>query len=149
MLFETIRADLTAALKRQDKVATAALRMLLTALSNAQVAGDSSRELTDADVLAVVASEVKRRREAATIYRDAGRVSSAELEDAEGDILAAYLPAMLSDDELAVFVDAAFAALDVSSPAQTGAVIAHVKAAGGAGVDAGRVAALVKARLTR
>lgn len=149
MLSQTIRDDLTAAIKRRDKVATGALRMLLTAMSNAQVAGDVARELDDADVLAVIASEVKRRREAAAIYRDAGRADSAALEDAEGDILSAYLPASLGDDELGVLVDAAFAELGVSSPAQTGAVIAHVKAAGGPGVDAGKVAGLVKARLAR
>lgn len=147
MLNDTIRGDLTAAMKRRDQVTTGALRMLITSISNAQVAGDNVRELTDDEIVAVVRGEVKRRREAATIYRDAGRIESADLEDAEGDILSKYLPAALSDDQLAELVDAAFDALNVTSPAQTGAVIGHVKAAGGAGVDAGKVAALVKARL--
>ena len=77
------------------------LRMALTAITNEEVSGKQARELTDDEVLKVLAKEAKKRKEAATAYTDAGRPELAAKEEAELAVLEAYLPAQLSDDELA------------------------------------------------
>lgn len=146
-LKDRLRTDLTTAMKAQDKTTTAALRMALAAVSNEEVAGEQARELTDDEVTRVLAREVKKRKEAAEAFAAAGRAEQAAAETREGEILAVYLPAQLSDDELAVIVDEAIAELGEPGPKQMGQVmrIANAKIAGRA--EGGRVAAMVKSRL--
>ena len=91
-LKDRLRADLTAAMKARDEVRTRTLRMALTAVSTAEVAGSTSRELSDDEVVTVLAREAKRRREAADAFAAAGRAEQASAERAEGEVLDGYLP---------------------------------------------------------
>ncbi len=106
-LKDRLRTDLTTAMKARDEVRTRTLRMALTAVSTAEVAGPASRELSDDEVRTVLAREAKRRREAAEAFAAAGRAEQASAERAEGEVLDAYLPAQLGDDEIAAIVAAA------------------------------------------
>ena len=108
-LKDRLRADLTTAIKARDEVRSSTLRMVLTSITNAEVAGKEARELTDDDILGVLSSEAKRRREAATAFADGGREEMAAKEAAEGEVIAEYLPTPLTDAEIADLVTAAIA----------------------------------------
>jgi uncharacterized protein YqeY len=103
-LKDRLRADLTAAIKARDELRSSTLRMVLTAITNAEVAGKEARELTDEDVLGVLTSEGKKRREAAEAFEDAGRTEQAAKERAEFEVLADYLPEQLTAEEIAALV---------------------------------------------
>ena len=105
-LKERLRTDLTTAIKARDSLRSSTLRMVLTAVTNAEVSGKSSRELTDEDVLGVLTSEAKKRREAADAFAEAGREEQAAKERAEADVIADYLPEQLSDEEIRSLVSA-------------------------------------------
>src|SRR5579875_3925744 len=96
-------------MKARDEVTTATLRMALTAVTTEEVAGKAARQLSDDEVLKVLAREAKKRREAAEAFDAAGRDELAARERAEGEVLDRYLPAQLSDEELEVLVRAAIA----------------------------------------
>ncbi|CAB0787360.1 GatB/YqeY domain-containing protein [Corynebacterium diphtheriae] len=98
-----IRADLTTAMKAREKERTGTLRMLLAAIQTEETSG-SKHELTDEDVLKVIAREIKKRRESAEVYAEAGRSELADAETNEANILAKYQPQQLDDDELAALV---------------------------------------------
>ena len=108
-LKDRLRTDLTAAIKARNELRSSTLRMVLTAVTNAEVAGKQSRELSDDDVVAVLSSEAKKRREAATAFEDAGRTEMAAKERAEAEVLADYLPAPLTQQEIADLVTSAIA----------------------------------------
>jgi len=103
-LKERLRSDLTASIKARDEVRSSTLRMVLTSITNAEVAGKESRELTDEDVLGVLTSESKKRREAAEAFADAGREEQAAKEKAEAAVIADYLPEQLSAEEIDALV---------------------------------------------
>ena len=103
-LKDRLRADLTAAIKARDELRSSTLRMVLTAVTNAEVAGKEARELSDEDVLGVLTSEGKKRREAAEAFEQAGRAEQAAKERAEFEVLADYLPEQLSPEEIAALV---------------------------------------------
>lgn len=109
-LEQRLRDDLTIAIKGRDELTAATLRMALTATTNESVSGTTARELSDDEVLAVLAKESKKRRESAQAYTDAGRDELAEREEAELGVLGRYLPAPLTDDEVAALVAAAVTA---------------------------------------
>ena len=151
-LKEKLRSDLTAAMKGRQTTVVATLRMALAAVTHEEVAGKVARDLSDDEVLKVLSREVKKRNEAAEAFAGAGRAEQADAELAEAEVLRSYLPAQLSDDELADIVAQAVA--DVAAQAgeqpgqkQMGQVMkaANAKVAGRA--DGGRVAAIVKAKL--
>jgi uncharacterized protein YqeY len=121
-LKDRLRADLTAAIKARDEVRSSTLRMVLTAITNAEVAGKEARELSDDDIIGVLSSEGKKRREAATAFADGGRPEMAAKETAEAAVIADYLPEQLSDLEIADLVTSAIA--------QTGAAGEGIKAMG-------------------
>jgi uncharacterized protein YqeY len=148
-LHDRIDADLTDAMKQRDRAKLDALRMLRAALTNRAVADGSppNTRLSDEVVMAVLATEVKRRREAATAFRDGGREESARKEEAEAEVYAVYLPAQLGDDELRSMVDATIARLGASGPRDAGNVIREVLAEAAGRVDGGRVASLVREQL--
>ena len=146
-LKDRLQADLTAAMKARDEVTTATLRMLLTAVGTEEVAGKAARELSDDEVLKVVAREAKKRREAATAFADGGRPDRAERELAEERVLAGYLPAQLSDEELQELVRAAVESTGASGPKDMGAVMKAVVPQVSGRADGGRVSAAVKAAL--
>lgn len=109
VLKDRLRADLTTAIKARDEVRSSTLRMVLTAITNAEVAGKEARELSDDDVIGVLSSEAKKRREAAVAFTDGGRTEMAEKETAEAAVIADYLPAQLSEQEIADIVTGAVA----------------------------------------
>ncbi|UTI62426.1 GatB/YqeY domain-containing protein [Paraconexibacter antarcticus] len=139
-LADTVKADLTTAMKAGDRDRVGALRLVLSELQKA--AKDGS-----ADEQAVLRRERKRRVEAAAAFRDNGRIELAEAEEAEATIIEAYLPAELGDDELREIVRAAVAEAGATSPKDMGAVMkaAMPRIAGRA--DGKRVSALVNETL--
>ena len=108
-LKERLRSDLTAAIRDRDKVRSGTIRMVLTAITEAEVAGSQAVELSDQQVLDVVIREAKKRREAETAYADAGRAELAGKERAESDVLADYLPLQLTEEEIEAIVADAIA----------------------------------------
>ena len=106
-LKDQLRADLTTAMKARDELRSSTLRMVLTAITNAEVAGKQARELSDDDIIGVLTSEAKKRREAATAFEDGGRAESAAKELAEAGVIADYLPEQLSAEDVAAIVTAA------------------------------------------
>lgn len=147
-LKDKLKADLTASLKSKDEVRLRTVRMALAAINVEEVAGKEARELTDDEVIKVLTKEAKKRREAAEAFRNAGRTEQAEAELAEQAVLEEYLPAQLSDEELAALVDAAIAETGASGPQAMGQVMKAVNPKVAGRAEGGRVAALVRARLT-
>lgn len=139
-----LQHDLHDAMRQRDKVRSGTLRMVLTSVTTAEVAGDEARELDDDEVLKVVAKEAKKRKEASTAYRDANRPELADVEDAELAVLEGYLPAQLGDDELRAIVERAVESTGATGMPQMGLVMktAQTEVAGRA--DGGRVAAVVR-----
>src|SRR4051794_7139943 len=103
-LKDRLRSDLTDAIRSRDQMRAGTLRMVLTSVSTEEVAGTQARELSDDDILRVVAKEAKKRREAPTAYTGAGRPELAAREDAELAVIETYLPAQLTDDEIEALV---------------------------------------------
>ena len=147
-LKERLRADLNAAMRARDQVRMRTLRLALTSITNEEVAGASARELTDDEVLRVLTREARKRREAAEAFSAAGRSDQAAAERAEGDVLAGYLPAQLSDDELAALVDTAIAETGASSMSGLGQVMKTVTPRVAGRADGARVVAEVRRRLS-
>jgi uncharacterized protein YqeY len=146
-LKEQLRSDMTAAMKARDELRTATLRMVLTAVTTEEVAGKSARVLTDDEVLKVVAREAKKRREAAEAFDGAGRTELADRERAEGAVLDEYLPAQLSDEDLAALVRDAIAGTGADGPKAMGQVMKVVQPQVAGRAEGGRVAAEVKKQL--
>ncbi|HZG89700.1 MAG TPA: GatB/YqeY domain-containing protein [Pseudonocardia sp.] len=151
-LKERLREDLTAAMKARDELTRSTLRMTLTAIGHAEVAGTEARSLDDAEVLKVIAKEARKRAESAEAFAAAGRDELAARERAEGELLARYLPTQLTDDELAAIartaVDETAAELgEQPGPRQMGQVMKRATAAAQGRAEGGRVAAAVKALL--
>lgn len=148
-LKDRLRADLTTSIKARDAGRTSTLRMVLTAVTNAEVSGKETRELTDDDVLGVLTSEAKKRREAAEAFQDAGRTEMAEKERSEAVVIADYLPAQLSAEEITALVTATIAELGVGDDGMRamgrvmGVITPQVKGR----ADGGAVAAEVRRQL--
>jgi len=146
----SLHDDLTSAMRARDEVRTATLRMALTAVTNEEVAGTTARTLSDDEVTGVLVREAKKRREAAEAYDGANRPELADRERAELAVLEEYLPAALSDDELAGLVAAAVEearAAGAEGPRAMGAVMKLVTPRVGASAEGGRVAAEVRRQL--
>ncbi|HET7276891.1 MAG TPA: GatB/YqeY domain-containing protein [Dermatophilaceae bacterium] len=146
-LKETVQSDLHAAMRDRDQVRAGTLRMVLTAITNEEVAGKQARELSDDEVLKVLAKEAKKRKEAATAYTGAGRPELAERENAELTVLESYLPAQLDDSELERLVAQAIDQTGATGMPQMGLVMKAAQALVAGRADGGRVAAAVKAAL--
>lgn len=146
-LKEKLQADLSVAMKARDDVRRRTLRMALTSVTNEEVSGDQSRELTDDEVLKILTREAKKRQEAAEAFAQAGRAEQAEAERAEGAVLAEYLPAQLSDAELTEIVAAAIAETGAAGPQAMGQVMKVVRPKVGDRAEGGRLAAEVKKQL--
>ena len=151
-LKERLRVDLPEAMKSRDKLRTATLRMLLAAIQTEEVSGKQARELTDEDVLKVLAREAKKRGEAAEIYTQNGRGELAAEEHAEARIIDEYLPTPLTDAEVADVVDTAIAAVaeeigERPSVRQMGLVMKAATEIAAGKADGSRLSAAVKDRL--
>ena len=146
-LKERLQADLTTAMKARDELRSATLRMVLTAVKTEEVSGKTARELDDAEVVTVLGREAKKRREAAEAFADGGRPERADRERAEEEVIAAYLPAQLSDDELRDLVVAAISETRAAGPQAMGQVMKSVTPKTTGRADGGRVAAEVRRQL--
>ena len=146
-LKERLKEDLTASMRSRDEVRTGTIRMVLTAITNEEVAGKEVRILVDAEIITVLSREAKKRREAAEAFDSAGSKGRAELERKEGGIIAEYLPAQLSEAELKEMIAAAIVESGATGPAGMGLVmkVLSPKIAGRA--DGAAVSAAVKAAL--
>jgi uncharacterized protein len=149
-LKERLRSDLTAAIRDRDKVRSGTIRMVLTAITEAEVAGSEAIELSDQQVLDLVIREAKKRREAETAYADAGRAELAEKERAESDVLADYLPQQLTQDEIAAIVAGAIASTGAAELGMKGMgkVMAQVAPQTRGKADGSVVAAEVRRQLS-
>jgi uncharacterized protein YqeY len=148
-LKDRLRADLTAAIKARDEVRSSTVRMVLTAITNAEVAGKEQRELSDDDIIGVLSTEAKKRREAAVAFRDGGRDEMADKELAEAVVIADYLPAQLSDEEITGIVASAVAQTDAAGEGMRamGKVMAIVSPQVKGRADGAAVAAEVRRQL--
>jgi uncharacterized protein len=146
-LKSTLRADLHTSMREHDKVRSSTLRMALTAVTNEEVSGTTARELSDDEVLKVLAKEAKKRREAATAYIEAKRPELAAKEEAELVFLEAYLPAQLSDTELQALVVQAISETGATGMPQMGMVMKAATTLVAGRAEGGRIAAMVKASL--
>ena len=142
-----LETDLRESMKARDELTTSTLRMAIAAVRTAEVAGKQARELSDDEVLGVLTKEAKKRREAAEAFAGAGRSEAAEKEQAEEQILIRYLPAQLSDEEIAAVVTEALTAAGVTSKAQMGPAMKASQAAVAGRAEGGRVAAEVRRQL--
>jgi uncharacterized protein YqeY len=147
MLIEQIRADLVTATKAKDTVTQRTLRSAIAAAQEAAVSGTEVQALDDDGILAVLKAQVKRRIDAAEAFEAGGAADRAAAERAEMVILEAYLPAALTDPELAAIVDDVFAANDFTGMANMGAAMKAVNAEVAGRADGRAVADLVKSRL--
>ena len=148
-LKEKLQADLTDAIRARDEVKSGTVRMLLTAITNEEVAGKTAKVLTDAEIITVLSRESKKRREAVDAYTEAKREDLANKEKAEGLIIAQYLPEQLSEAEIKKMIADAIAETNASGPAGMGLVmkVLQPKIAGKA--DGGLVSGLAKAALAQ
>jgi uncharacterized protein YqeY len=149
-LKERLRSDLTDAIKDRDKVRSGTIRMVLTAITEAEVAGSEAIELSDQQVLDVVIKEAKKRREAEEAYANAGRTELAEKEHAESEVLADYLPRQLTEAEIAALVADAIATTGAAELGMRamGKVMAKVTPQTKGRADGSVVAAEVKRQLS-
>lgn len=146
-LKERLRTDLNDAMRARDQVRLRALRMALTSITTEEVSGNSARELSDDEIVKVLTREAKKRREAAEAFESAGRAEQAAAERAEGEVLADYLPAQLSDDELAGMVSAAIAETGAAGMPGMGKVMKVLTPQIAGRADGARVAAEVRRQL--
>ncbi len=148
-LKDRLRADLTTAIKARDDVRSSTLRMVLTAVTNAEVAGKEARELSDDDIVGLLSTESKKRREAATAFSEGGRAEMAAKERAEAGVIADYLPAQLSVEEISAVVADAIASTGAAGEGMRamGKVMGVVQPQVKGKADGGAVAAEVRRQL--
>jgi len=147
-LKETLQSDLTEAIRSRDEIKSGTIRMVLTAITNEEVSGKEARILSDAEIITVLSREGKKRREAAEAFAEGGRADRAEQEKKEGEIIATYLPAQLSEDEVKKIIADAIAQSGASGPQGMGQVMKLVTPQTAGKADGGLVSGLVKAALT-
>jgi uncharacterized protein YqeY len=149
-LKDRLQADLTEAIRAQNDVVRSTLRMALTAISRAEVAGKTHTTLTDDEVMGLLRTEVSKRAEAADIFAAAGRAELAARERAEAEVLVLYLPAELSDEALGVIIAEEVARSQeegMTGGRAMGSVIKAVRGRVGQQAGGGRIAEAVKAAL--
>ena len=136
-VIEQLKEDIASAMKAGDRERVATLRLVLSELQKAEKDGET-------DEVAVLRRERKRRHEAATAYREAGRNELADAEEAEAGVIEAYLPAELSDDELRDIVAEAVSETGAEGQADMGAVMKAAMARVDGRADGGRVSAVAR-----
>jgi uncharacterized protein YqeY len=146
---EQLKKDLTEAIRSRDEITSGTIRMVLTAITNEEVAGKEARVLSDEEVITVLSREAKKRREAAEAFENAGRADKSALEKSEGEVIAQYLPAQLSEADIAAIITEAIASTGAQGPGDMGKVMGAVKPKIAGKADGGVVSALVKAALNK
>ena len=146
-LKDSLKHDLTEAMRARDEIVLSTIRLCLSAITNEEVSGKEARVLTEAEVIQVLSREAKKRRESAQAFADADRPDRAERENAEGEVIARYLPSPLSETELAALIADAMKESGAAGPSGMGLVmkILSPKIAGRA--DGAAVSAAVRAAL--
>lgn len=150
-LKEQIQHDLTQAMRDKDAITTSTLRMVITAITNEEVAGKEVRTLSEQDLITVLTREAKKRREASTAYAEANRPELASKEDDELAVIERYLPTALTDDEIAQIIASAVQQVTdagQTGPSSMGAVMKIVQPQTAGRADGGKIAGLVKQALT-
>ena len=148
-LKERLKEDLTASMRSRDEVRTGTIRMVLTAITNEEVAGKEARVLSDEEIIVVLSREAKKRREAAEAFEGAGHPQKAALEKSEGEVIAKYLPAQLTADEVKSIIAEAIAATGAAGPGDMGKVMGAIKAKIAGKADGALVSSLVKESLNK
>ncbi|MFA6061207.1 MAG: GatB/YqeY domain-containing protein [Gallionella sp.] len=146
-LKQQITDDMKAAMRAKDAARLSAIRLLLAAMKQREV--DERIELSDADVVAIIEKMNKQRRDSISQYEAAGRQELADVEKFEMDVLAAYMPQQLGEDEIIVAVAEAIASVGAAGPQDMGKVMGVLKAKLAGQADMSRVSALIKAQLTK
>ena len=146
---ESLRSDLTQAIRSRDEITSGTIRMVLTAITNEEVAGKEARVLSDDEVITVLSREAKKRREAAEAFESAGRSDRAALEKAEGEVIGRYLPAQLSVDEIKKMIADAIVSTGATGAGDMGKVMGAVKALIAGKADGSIVSNLVKEALNK
>lgn len=144
-----LQSDLNEAIKTRNTVVAETIRMVLSAITNEEVAGKEKKELTDAEVITVLTREAKKRREAAEAFEQGGRADRADAERAEGEVIASYLPEQLSEEEIKKLISETIASVGASGPADMGKVMGALKAKVAGKADGALVSSLVKAALNK
>ena len=142
-----LRDDLTEAIRSKNELRSSTLRMVLTAITNEEVSGKEARVLTEAEVIAVLTREAKKRKEAAEAFNQGGAQDRAERERQEGLVIAEYLPSPLSQEELMSLIDEAMAATGASGPSGMGLVMKYLQPKIAGRADGARISSQVKMRL--
>lgn len=147
MLIETIKKDMTTAMKAKEKVKVQTLRAVMAAVKEVEVSGSSAKTLTDAEVQKVIANEAKRRVEAAEAFEAGGANDRAETERAQLAVLEEYLPEAMTEGELDALVAAELAVGGWTSKADMGVAMKAINAKVAGRADGRLVADMVKAKL--
>jgi uncharacterized protein YqeY len=148
-LKQKLQSDLNEAIKSRNTVSAETIRMVLTAITNEEVAGKEKRELSDAEVITVLTREAKKRREAAEAFENGGRADRAAAERAEGEVIAGYLPEQLSEDDVKKLIAETIAAVGATGPSDMGKVMGGLKAKVAGKADGALVSSLVKEALNK
>ena len=146
-LKETLKSDLTEAIRSSNKVVSGTIRMVLTAITNEEVSGKEARVLSDDEIITVLSREAKKRREAADEFAKANRPDKSAEEKAEGEVIARYLPAQLSEEDIKKMIAAAVASTGAAGPGDMGKVMGAIKPQIAGKADGSLVSSLVKAAL--
>lgn len=146
MLRDRIKSDLQQAQLARDEIKVSTLRLLLSAISYADIAS-SGEEISDEEIVTVIQREVKKRKEAVAGFRQGNREESAQKEEAEAKILESYLPEQLSNEELTKIIEGAINETGAKSIGDLGRVIGLVMGKVKGRADGGKVSALVKEKL--
>lgn len=147
-LKDKLKADLTESIRSRDELKSSTIRMILTSITNEEVSGKEARTLTEAEIITVLSREAKKRREAAEAFDQGGAKDRAERERAEGEVVALYLPAQLSDTDLANLIKEAIASTGASGPQGMGQVMKFLQPKVAGRIDGARVSAAVKEALS-
>ncbi|CAB4934554.1 unannotated protein [freshwater metagenome] len=146
---EQLRLDLTEAIRGRDELTSGTIRMVLSAITNEEVSGKEARVLSDDEVITVLSREAKKRREASEAFETAGRADKAALEKAEGQVIAKYLPAQLSVEDIKKMIADAITSTGAAGPADMGKVMGAVKPLIAGKADGSVVSTLVKEALNK
>lgn len=143
-----LQSDLTESIRSRDELRSSTIRMVLTAITNEEVAGKEARTLSDAEIVSVLTREAKKRREATEAFTQGGATDRAEREIEEGKVIAEYLPAQLSPDEVASLIKEAIAETGAFGPGGMGAVMKYLQPKIAGRADGATVSTAVKSALS-
>lgn len=144
-----LQSDLNEAIKSRNTVVAETIRMILSAITNEEVAGKEKKELSEAEVITVLTREAKKRREAAEAFEQGGRADRAAAERAEGEVIAGYLPEQLSEEQINKLIAETITAVGAAGPSDMGKVMGALKAKVVGKADGAVVSSLVKAALNK